>query len=257
LGKNTLVVNLNDYYLTYTDIRERPSVQKNRLTLSKIDNEFYKELLKNNKPKPKAESHKRIQQAWDTIDKRLIRNILKNKTLTVSDKIDHLQEIKDKLIEQSVVIHITCDDLDGTYQLFEVLNDRGRELATGDFLRSTTLELLEKNPELQNNISEIWDKILSKTDNESFLKSYLTSHIAKIKRTNLHKQFKEANLFPSSKPEDIDIYEQEKIKNRLINLESQYEIFEMISEGNWPYLNSSCCLWEKKRLSMLIGLIPA
>src|SRR5659263_88362 len=85
------------------------------------------------------------------------------------------------------------------------------------------------------NISEIWDKILSKTDNESFLKSYLTSHIAKIKRTNLHKQFKEANLFPSSKPEDIDIYEQEKIKNRLINLESQYEIFEMISEGNWPY----------------------
>lgn len=246
----SLASDLENSYLTYTDTRKRPPVKLNRLTLSKVDNLFFKDLIENRITTSPidGESHKRLFKAWEIIHKKLIYPILQSSSISFNNKLDKLLDIKDKLLENSVVIHIVTDELDEAYQLFEVLNDRGRDLAIGDYLRSTTLELLDKNEPYQNIISDNWDIILSKKNTDKFVKSYLTSHIGKIKKTNVHRQFQKKFLSYSN----VGIAEEESIKNTVINIKTQYDVYENIIQGIWPFDNSTVCTWDRNRLLMLI-----
>lgn len=245
---DSLYNELESGYLTYTDTRKRPPVLEYRLTMSKIDRTFFKDLLSGNQVQVSTVSHNRILHAWKIINQTLIQPILSNNNITSAQKLDELDNIKDKILENSVVIHIVCDDLDEAFQLFEVLNDRGKELAIGDYLRSTTLELLEGNETFQEQVSDCWDEILAKSNAENYIKSYLTSHIATIQKRNVHRQF-QRKFFPMSAESEEEKLE---VKNRVGNLRNMYNIYEALIEGNYPYLNPQANSWEKNRLSLLI-----
>lgn len=244
----SLYQELNNNYLTYTDTRKRPPVLEYRLTMSKIDKDFFKELLNSRATPTRTISHQRIFNAWKLIDKTLIQPILTNNSISDAEKLDRLQDIKDKILENSVVIHIVCDDLEEAFQLFEVLNDRGKELAIGDYLRSTTLELLEGREEDQEQVSSCWDQVLGNSNAEKYIKAYLSSHVATIKNRNVHRQFQK-KFFPMDGENDGQKLD---VKNRVINLKDMYEVYESILEGNYPYSNPQANSWEKNRLSLLI-----
>lgn len=246
----SLAADLEDNYLTYKDTKKRPPVKENRLTMSKVDLNFFKDLLKGVEPVAEAASHKKLLYAWKEINTQLINPILKNKAYTISEQLDMLQDYRDKVLEQSVVIHIVCDNLDEAFQLFEVLNDRGKALAVGDYLRSTTLEYLEKNPTDQVRVSEHWDYILSKNSSEKFIRSYLSSHIGVIKKSHLHRQFQQAFFDYTYK----NVSNDQDILNRVSDLRRVYDVYELIENGEWPYKNSRLSSsWEKNRLKLLIN----
>ncbi|MFD1886880.1 DUF262 domain-containing protein [Paenibacillus wenxiniae] len=241
---NSLAEDLYDNYLTYKNTRKKPPVREYRLTLSKVDRGYFSELLDEEDPEIRAESHRRLNQAWQSMNNHLIVPILKNSQIQVEKKLDQLLLLKEKLLEHSVVIHITCDELDEAYQLFEVLNDRGKELAIGDYLRSSTLEQLDNNTAYQDKASECWDEILAKKNSEKYIKIYLTSHLASIKKSNIHRQFQKA--FFSNSDNKLEI------KQQILNIRDMFEVYESISEGIFPYENSQTTSWEKNRLSILI-----
>lgn len=247
---NSLAEELNNTYLTYIDTKQRPPKRENRLTMSKVDEQFFKDLLDDKKPAKTAESHKRLLFTWDTIFKLLFEPIINDASLTLNDQLNQLQVLLENILEQTVVIHIVCNDLDEAYQLFEVLNDRGKELAIGDYLRSTTLEILEGNTGYQECVSNHWDTILGKRNAEKFIKAYLTSYIATIKRSNVHRQFQK-QFFSYESNENNEIVK-DRVKNRVSNIEKMFYIYESLLEGVWPYENSRILSWEKQRLNMLI-----
>lgn len=244
----SLAEDLYNIYLTYNDTRKKPPIRENRLTLSKVDSDFFKELLNNSSLTITAESHKRILHAWENLFEKLIKPIVYNESISLSDKLDQLNLLKDKVLEQSVIIHIVCDNLDEAYQLFEVLNDRGKELAIGDYLRSTTLEILDDNPTTQNTVAELWDDILARQNAEKFIKSYLASHVATIPKSNVHRQFQKKFF----KFNDITEEAQITTLNRVQNIKSTFDIYEYLIDGVWPYSTSGLLAWEKNRLNLLI-----
>ncbi|TCI31535.1 DUF262 domain-containing protein [Exiguobacterium sp. SL-10] len=247
----SLADDLNNTYLTYMDTHKRPPVRENRLTLSKVDSDFFKQLLLTNNnliERDIAESHKKIVNSWNMINRKLIEPIINNEDISTSEKLDNLNTLKDKILEQSVLIHIVCDNLDEAYQLFEVLNDRGKELATGDYLRSFTLEILETNSDLQNRASDYWDNILSRKGAEKFLKTYLISHNAQAPRNNIHRKFQTKFFRFSDDATDIGRLTYDRIQN----IKNTFDIYEYLIDGSWPYNDSTTLAWEKNRLSLLI-----
>lgn len=243
----SLADDLQENYLTFRNTRLKPPVREHRLTLSKVDKEFFKSLINGQPLAEESVSHTRLRKAWRIIKENLITPILKNENDSASGKLDQLQSLKEKALENSVIIHITCDNLDEAYQLFEVLNDRGKELAIGDYLRSSTLEILENNESYQKTVSDSWDEILSKKNSEKFIKVYLSSHVASVKKSNVHRQFQK-NFFSN-----LGTNSELEIMTRIKNMRDMLEVYESISEGIYPYQHSVTLSWEKNRLSLLIN----
>ena len=244
----SLADDLYNNYLTYTDTRKRPPSREFRLTMSEVDKDFFRDLLNGQNPSPRAESHRRLLYAWDYINQQLILPIVNDSNLTIEEQLNRLQNLKDNILEHSVIIHIVCDNMDEAYQLFEVLNDRGKELAIGDYLRSTTLELLDSNPVYQDRVSECWDDILSRKNADKYIKDYLTSHIATLKKSNIHRQFQKKFFTFISNNDNLE----RDVRDRVINLKNMFDVYEMLKEGIYPYQNPTANSWQRNRLTLLI-----
>lgn len=248
----TIAEELERNHLTYKDTKNVPPTIESRMTLSKIDRDFFKDLLVGKSPSLSSVSHERLLIAWKKIYELLVKPVLEDATLSNHDKLLRLQAIKDNLLDKSVVINIITDNIDEAYQLFEVLNDRGKELAIGDFLRSTTLEMLEGNSKLQDDVGNYWDYILGKPDAEKFLKSYLSSHTADVNNNHLHRQFEKA-FFKFTLP--LTAGDQTALADRVSDIKNKYDVYENINDGIWPYATSTVRLtsWDKNRLHLLIN----
>lgn len=250
----TIAEELERNNLIYKDTKNVPPTTESRMSLSNIDRDFFKYLLEGRAASPTSVSHERLSIAWNKIYELLVMPVLENTTLTNHEKLLKLQLLKGSLLDHSVVINIITDNLDEAYQLFEVLNDRGKELAVGDFLRSTTLEMLEGNLKLQDDVGSYWDYILSKSNAEKFLNSYLSSYAAGITNNHLHRKFEKA-FFEFSLP--LTTAEQITLADRVSNIKSKYDIYENINDGIWPYSTSTSTArlksWDKNRLHLLIN----
>lgn len=239
---SSLASELFNVYLTFNDTKRRPPVREHRLTLSQVDKNFFKNLINNLETTIGTESHKKIKEAWHLIDSELIKPVVESTTISVDDKLEQLKALTDKVLDQSVIIHIVCDDIDEAYQLFEVLNDRGRELATGDYLRSNTLEKLN-NTDFQEEVATIWDDILGRKNAEKFLKSYLASYTAYIPKNNVHRIFYRTFFTKHNGQSDSEY--QQGIKSRLQNIQHCFDIYEFIEDGIWPIDDSRMESWKK------------
>lgn len=139
------------------------------------------------------------------------------------------------------------NDPEYAYELFEVLNDRGKSLAICDYLRSSTLEMIDGHKD-EDDILGIWNNMGLNSNGDTYIKDYLISHQGSVKRTNLHKQFRD-KFFKS----DLDISESDKqtqIIERIKNLNEIYVSYNHITNGEYPYQSGS--EWSKSRLKLLI-----
>lgn len=148
---------ITDKYLIYNDEINRHPLVVNKLVLSVADDEYFKSLLSDSPIKEERDSHKRLSRALNKI-KVYIQHKL-SVCSSISEKIDVLA-LLEGVLYNCTVIFMDCDSRESAYKLFQALNDRGAGLTEGDLLKSKTLEVLEKHPQMQSQVNALWDDIL-------------------------------------------------------------------------------------------------
>ena len=135
------------------------------------------------------------------------------------------------------------------------LNDRGRNLTDGDLLRSHTMELLQDQSELQGNIERHWDQILSgkpeKTD--QFLRAYYASQVGeRAPSRDLFDKFSQ-EFFGYVRP--LTPTQALQVEERVGLIRDAYDTFLRLTEGEWPYDESSVSAWQRDRLTRMLNVL--
>ncbi|MBG0814639.1 DUF262 domain-containing protein [Planomonospora sp. ID82291] len=228
-----------------------------RLRLSKVDDPVFQSLVDGSKPSASRESHELLIAANKIIFDDIIKPILEDSG-SVTEKAQQLYRVRTGLIEQSHVIQVVSSDRERAYQLFSVLNDRGRSLEDADLLRSHTLDLLQEHPAEQEKVAVLWDEILSATtkDTSAFFKAYFPSTTGKRAGAPMFKKLVDqyfAPQAPNESPAVVDIVEQvESFQREMIT-------FTKLANGEWPFGNQlsvgetpKVFNWHEDRLKRLI-----
>jgi hypothetical protein len=235
-------------WLEYQDEVDGKPVEQQRVVLSKADKDFYSALVAGTTLAPQRESHKLLLRANTAIDS-FIKQIL-NGISDIKAKLLVLDTLTKAATDDCHVVHLVSDTKTEAYRLFEVLNDRGRNLSEGDLLRSTTLERLEGASSLQDQAEKIWDHVLGTKANiiDRFLRTYYASHVGK--RAGHRSLFDDflREIFPASQNHAT-------ILKTLKEIHAAYALFVVLAEGDWPYENSVVTAWDRNRLKLLITVL--
>ena len=222
-----------------------------RLVLSKVDKDFFADLLWNPRP-PRSirASHRLLKSAWNKLREGLI--IDRSSTeMPLEDRRTNLLNLLTVITDGCHIIHIISNDRREAYRLFMTLNDRGKSLSAGDLLKSHTLELLEGHDDSQENVEENWREILKVGDKkvEAFLRVYLPSRIGeRAGRLTLYDDFCD-KIF--SFDGTVSQAESTKISHEIHEMLHESITYNKIVKGDWPYEDSTTSMWYRNRLSRL------
>jgi hypothetical protein len=222
------------------------------LELSKRDKSFFKVFFLDTTITANAESHKRIKDAYNRIH-------LKIKELTTSgvrkDYIGNLKMVEQILDLDFCVLNMITGDRKAAYKLFQVLNNRGKNLTEGDLLRSESLRILEPYGAEQEIVEHAWDSILvdAPVTTELFLRAIYGSHTGiKASTNSLFDEFLTA-FIPQFGNEAIDAADATAIQLKIQGIESDFETLRQIRHGLWPYAQTPPVEhWDRHRLFLLI-----
>ena len=220
-----------------------------KLTLSQMDEPFFRNLLNGTATSSPRESHRRLQYAYDTIYRELLEPIT-NSTRTEDEILTDIIDLYKTISEECVVINIVSQNRQEAYRLFSVLNDRGRNLTDGDLLRARTLELLESDPTVQNEVESLWNDILDgkPEDITKFLKAYFPSVTGRRAPNN--------HLFDAYQKEFLNSPTSASVKEFVSALAENKPIFSAIQMGEWAILkNSTATAWDRDRLNRLVNVL--
>ena len=229
-----------------------------KLTLSKIDNEFFQAVVKGSEPEPQRPSHKRIQYAWNRLKEFLSDELAKEDS--ASGKATRLQHLIDHVLaEDCTVIFMWSDDRSVAYRIFQVLNDRGVNLTNGDLLRARTLELLDR-PLVgitQEQVADRWDRTLAYTPAliDDFLLWYFASYEGyRPKKSEVPDSFMRDRFSELALSNPITQDQATSILGEVIRLDDSFALLNQLVNGEWPFDgNSEVSQWDVQRLSFLVG----
>jgi len=222
------------------------------ITLSRSDRQFYKDLIGNQNPTPSRDSHHRIKYAYETIIQKL--DALTNQP-AINDKLDRLEIVKNIIDNDFSILHIVTYDKNEAYRLFQVLNDRGKNLTEGDLLRAKTLELLEAHPAQQDSVELLWDEILADKPSltEDFLRWIYASHSGdRAGSSTLFDDFLTL-FYPSHNSATTTAVEAGSILSATQELRNEINHCRKLINGEWPLpLATPVTGWDRNRLALLI-----
>ena len=194
-------------------------------------------------------SHRLIRSARNKIRKDLVR-VLKPDPRNDEEYFKHLGTLLDSAKDDCKVIYIICPNLDDAYELFQVLNDRGKSLTDGDLLRAYTFQEANKyNAHVMYHkaLLEHWDEILSSTEGQvkQFLEQYFRMTTdAKPQKKQLYRQLQEVVFVKDQNrvvsvegqsAEEINQTRAKAIVDRMSDLRKHHRVFLKLIEGDWPY----------------------
>src|SRR5690606_28371748 len=107
-----------------------------------------------------------LRKARNKIDRELV-TLCKNESGSNEEYFEKLGVLLECIKTDCQVIYIVCPNLNDAYELFQVLNDRGKSLTDGDLLRAHTFKLVGEANGLASDTEELrlyWDEILSDSD---------------------------------------------------------------------------------------------
>lgn len=160
--------------LTFSGLGSMPGCH-HRLRLSGVDQDFYAAIINNPTASPVAapnrESHQKLTYAKKAL-LRLVQSLSRDNTRPLSERLNAVLSLVDVALKRSTVIHMMSSERAEAYRVFLILNNRGKNLATGDLLRATTLQRVDGHPDETRIVTGAWDNILSEPENqiEAFLK---------------------------------------------------------------------------------------
>lgn len=227
------------------------------LHLSRRDADFFYDFL--NSPTdavPKEISHQRIRYAYEKIMEKVDSLTM---STTLVDRLGNLRATQLIIDEDFVLMNMVVFEVESrkeTFKLFQVLNNRGRNLTEGDLLRAETLRLLSEFPTEQGKVEKYWDEILvdDPGDIEKFLKCTFGSYSGKPPGTNtLFIEF--VDLFiPQHKLEVIYATNAQELCDNIKNLRDDILSIRQLHSGDWPYpVKQPVQRWDRNRFFLLMG----
>jgi hypothetical protein len=234
---------------------------KLRLELSRADKDFFRQLVSLDVPNPQTNensrrSHMRLKEAHDYIQANLIKPIIVASNVSIRDRLNHLIDLENALLNYCYLILIKSNDRKEAYKLFAILNDRGKKLHDGDLLRLYTLELLETHTDYQQEIETAWDEILWYEDNEieGFLQTYFPSHTGKrAPSRDLSDEY--LKQFFYEQPVTVDRAKADRIRTRVFDMKEESVVYYQLLEGLWPYGENPRRGWDRDRLKRLVRVL--
>ncbi|MFN3753719.1 DUF262 domain-containing protein [Flavobacterium sp.] len=225
------------------------------LVLSKRDLTFFHSFVLDTNEEPTNESQKLIKQAYGLIHDKV-------KTLTHSgtllDRIGNLKMIEQILESDFCILNMITGDRKAAFKLFQVLNNRGKNLTEGDLLRAECLRMLEPHPNEQEIIERAWDNILADMpiDTVEFLRAIYGSYTGQKADTNsLFNDFI-SHFLPENEHVHINEATAILIKNKVVKIEEDIDLLRKLSAGQWPYFRRPPIEdWDCNRLYLLINAL--
>ena len=225
------------------------------LELSNVDKLFFKNFLRDDQAIPEMPSHICIKKAYELIYEKV--NGLTNST-SLEDRIGNLKMIEHILKSDFRMLTMVADDRKIGYKLFQVLNNRGKNLTEADLLRAESLRLLEGHQAAQRTVETEWDDILKSPPQvtELFLRAIYGSHKGeKAGAGSLFTDFLN-HFIPENEYETISAEQAAEIQGKIESIGKDIITLRKIINGDWPYEHQSPVeYWDRNRLYMLIHVL--
>jgi hypothetical protein len=222
-------------------------------TLSKADGIFYFELIRGNTPTEIRDSHRLLNGAYNQIESFISKLI--DPLATVDDKMESLDNLAKVVEHDFLVLHIITDTREDAYKLFQVINDRGITLSTGDLLRASTLEKVDSYNNIFDSMALQWDKILAdkRTVTDSFLMWIYESHVGERSRPNsIYDNFRD-QFFQECQQPNLTLAQAQALGKKVKATYSEIQSSRKLLEGEWLFnLNQPVTEWDLNRLKLLI-----
>lgn len=225
---------------------------RHRLEPAEPDREFLLSTVRGTQVSATRDSHRMINNAFRVLSDSLEELVAVHPGS--QQKAHVLATLAEILDQDCTVVQLSTVKEAVAYRLFRVLNDRGTSLSEGDLLRARTLELLEKHPDQQQIVRQVWNDILSDRAKETsgFLSWYYSSYCGKRPPPGLlfdsimDRFFKEQYL-PVVTDQAAD-----SIVSTVQSLHSEIRIMRRLAKGRWPYDDVDGYGWDAGRLRVLI-----
>lgn len=184
---------------------------------------------KSNAPETSSEEEEGIKETYDFFSKELEEDRLK-KEYSDFDNFEYsniIMKIRDQILE-TIIIAIVTPERDVAYEIFEILNAKGKSLASIDLIKNKILEKFHNNPDARGEIiSSRWENIKrelrSKNTTVGFATFYRHYWISKYKKTTNIKLYDSFNEFIKPKNEDTyqnfvnELFDESKRYIQIIN----------------------------------------
>ena len=250
----TQISDLGPRFLQFDQLIGEEATTVKTFRMSKRDNDFYSDLIRDNNPDPTIESHFKLKFAFDEINKVVIKLL---------DNVDDLDETSNRLgvFEQMLstdfkILHLVTTNRRDAYQLFQVINDRGTSLTDADLLRCKVLELMEGNTEQQDEAEAIWDGIVTHKDTENHLVWVYESTLGSRPKAGAIYDYYMKNYFELGNVENINIVQLQMLLNKNRELKSGINKVRDLLACEWPYEDQNPVeAWDRDRLVVLIDYL--
>lgn len=258
------ILDLRKRYIVFQKEVQLNLQQIQVLNLSNRDQIFFTAFIDSmiNNPKKKAEdrvtvpgsreSHALIKSAYSLINEKIIN--LTN-TNNLRDRIGNLKTIEQILETDFCILNMVTNDRKAAFKLFQVLNNRGKNLTEGDLLRAECLRMLEPHSVSQRFTEEAWDNILIDVppDTVEYLKAIYGSYTGqKAGANSLFNEFI-TQFFPQYEFEHINEDAANQIKEQVKKIEEDVSILRKLSAGQWPFEpRQPIEYWDRHKLYLLV-----
>jgi hypothetical protein len=240
---------------------EKPNAEiAPKLILSETDNAYFASIissLRNGCGVEKhscPESHKRLYAAQSHICERI--NSIVGVKATAAESLTYMDRILDTAADAFQVVVIKPKAERHTYQLYQVVNDRGEPLTEGELLKAKSIEVLANNKDYVAKARDFWDDILkdpgSKTD--EYLKWCYMSKVGDEKSQDRYYRAFLETYFHLADNTIITEEIQAQFMEDLTDLYRDIEVCRKLDQGIWPYdeADSTADEWKKSVLSTLV-----
>ncbi|HEY9673681.1 MAG TPA: DUF262 domain-containing HNH endonuclease family protein [Waterburya sp.] len=246
---------LSERFIEFSQEVQRVVTPVEVLELSRADQSFYKELIREMKPSASRDSHRKILYAYNSLNS-TIQSIVAPYT-SIEDKIDDLEIVQNILDNDFTILHMVTGSRNDAFRLFQVINDRGTNLTDGDLLRAKTLELLEGFNQEQDAVERMWDDILADppTDTNDYLNWIYESYQGSRPQQNALFDMFLDKFFPQHQSQSISPthHNAQQIHSTVKNIYEDILNCRKLVEGQWLYpVQQPVTSWDRSRLNVLL-----
>jgi hypothetical protein len=246
------IKDLTSRYIIFNKEIAEELLDINVLELSNRDRVFYRAFIQDIDTEPERESHKLIKLAYDMIRAKVDEITMSG---NIKDRLGNLKMVEQILENDFCILNMITNDRKAAFKLFQVLNNRGKNLTEGDLLRAESLRILEPHQANQLIVEDAWDNILEDTPQltERFLRAIYGSYKGQKASTNsLFNEFLTA-FIPQYEYENIEATNAQDVQDNIKGLEKDIITLRKLNNGQWPYdPRNPVEHWDRNRLTFIV-----
>jgi hypothetical protein len=244
---------LSERFIEFSQEIQRVVTPVEVLELSRADQYFYKELIRDIEPSASRDSHNKILYAYNSL-RSTIQSIIASHT-RIEDKIDDLEIVQNILDNDFTILHMVTGSREDAFRLFQVINDRGTNLTDGDLLRAKTLELLEGFNQQQDAVERMWDEILADppADTKNYLNWIYESYQGSRPQQNALFDMFLDKFFPQNQQISLTLHHAQQIYETVKNIHEDILKCRKLLKGQWLYPEQQPITgWDRTRINILL-----